>query len=291
MDSARPVLVTGALGNIGQQVVAELRGAGRAVRAADLDPEAVHQRMSGVEAVRFDFTDPTSWGAAFDGVEVMFLMRPPHLSRVERDMVPALEQARSSGVRHVVLLSLQGADRNRAVPHARLEQWLRGSGQSWTFIRPSFFMENLSTIHAADIRDHDVILVPAGRGRTSFVAAADVAAVAAAALLDPQGHANRAWTPTGPEALTYDEVAGILSAVLDRSIRYVRPGAARYLRHATHDLGMPRPMALVTTAIYTVARMGRAGGLTDDVVAVTGRQPLPLRDWARAHRQVWQRSG
>jgi uncharacterized protein YbjT (DUF2867 family) len=287
MDSARPVLVTGALGNIGQQVVAELRGAGRAVRAADLDPEAVLRRMSGVEAVRFDFTDPTSWGAAFDGVEVMFLMRPPHLSRIERDMVPALEQARSSGVQHVVLLSLQGADRNRMVPHAKLERWLRTSGQSWTFVRPSFFMENLSTTHAADIRDHDVILVPAGPGRTAFVAAADVAAVAAVALLDPRGHANRAWTPTGPEALSYDEVAGILSAVLDRPIHYARPGAARYLRHATHDLGMPRAMALVTTAIYTVARMGRASGLTDDVLEVTGRAPVPFRDWARGHRQVW----
>ncbi len=284
-----PVLVTGASGNVGALVLAGLWEAGVSVRAADIDPGRVRARFPGVPVVRFDFTDPATWAAAFEGVEVMFLMRPPQLVNIARDMVPALEAARAAGVGHTVLLSLQGAERNRVVPHAKIEAWLRGNGRGWTFVRPSFFMENLSGVHAGDIRDRDQIVVPAGRGATAFVAAADVAAVAVAALLDPAGHRVRAWTPTGPDALTYAQVAAVLSTELGRTIRYTRPGALRYAAHARRALGMPAPMVAVTTAIYTVARLGRAGGLTEDVQRVTGRPPLGFAQWAHQHRDTWAR--
>ena len=118
-----------------------------------------------------------------------------------------------------------------------------------------------------------------------------MASLAAVALLDPSRHDRRAWTPTGSQALTYDEVAAELTAVLGRTIRYGRPGAVRYIRHARSYLGMPAAMALVTTAIYTVARLGKAGGLTDDVRTVTGREPVSFRHWAVAHRDAWSRVG
>lgn len=284
--STFPVLVTGALGNVGGTVTRLLLEAGAQVRAADLDPDAVATRFPESQAVRFDFTDADTWGV-FDGVRVMFLVRPPALSNIARDMVPALEAAQRAGVEHVVLLSLQGAEHNRIVPHAKIEAWLRDSGLRWTFVRPSFFMENLSTTHVSDIRDRDRLMVPAGTGATAFVAVEDVAAVATAALLDPDAHVDRAWTPTGPAALTYTQVCATLSEVLGRTITYGRPGALRYLFHATRTLRMPLPMALVTVAIYSAARFGKAAGLTDDVHEVTGRPPLGFQQWAQEHEAVW----
>jgi uncharacterized protein YbjT (DUF2867 family) len=281
-----PILVTGALGNVGSQVTMELLSAGATVRAAELDADATRARFPKAAAQAFDFTDPRTW-SAFDGIDVMFLVRPPALSNIERDMIPAVDAAQDAGVQHVVLLSLQGADHNKFVPHAKIEAWLRGSRMTWTFVRPSFFMENLSITHASDIRDRDCLMVPAGKGATSFVAARDVAAVAVAALLDPAAHRNRAWTPTGAEALTYTQVCEILSEVCDRAVTYGRPGAVRYLLHATRTLRLPLPMALVTLAIYSVARAGRAAGVTDDVLQVTGRPPLDFRSWARANVSAW----
>lgn len=281
-----PVLVTGAMGNVGHQVTSQLLAAGRSVRAVDLDRAAVQRAFPTADAARFDFTDPATW-EVFDGIHSMFLMRPPALSNIGRDMVPALEAAQRAGVQHVVLLSLQGAERNRVVPHAKIEAWLRDSGLTWTFVRPSFFMENLSTTHVSDIRDRDCLMVPAGTGATAFVAAYDVARVAAAALLTPSEHINTAWTPTGPQALTYAQVASVLTDELGRPIRYGKPGAVRYVAHATRTLGLPLPMALVTTAIYTVARLGRAGGLTDDVMRATGQPPIGFEQWARDHREAW----
>lgn len=288
MNHEAPILVTGATGTVGRRVVAELLAAGRRVRAADIDATRIRGTFGDqVEPVRLDFTDPRTWSGAYAGVDIMFLMRPPHLSKVARDMVPSLQAAQGAGVRHMVLLSLQGAESNRAVPHAKLEAWLLTSGLHWTFVRPSFFAENLTGTHLTDIRDRDEIVVPAGAGATAFVTAADVAAVAISALLDPARHSGKAWTPTGPEALTYSQIAAILTDVLGRPINYRKPGVLHYARHAKGTLGMPWGMVAVTTVIYTVARLGKASDLTDDVRTVTGRDPVSFRAWADQHCDEW----
>ena len=284
-----PILVTGATGNVGRPVAVGLLAAGHHVRAAVRDPQDVRSdpALASAEAVAFDFTDSSTWAAAFAGVRLMFLVRPPQLSKVKRDLLPALEAARRAGVRHVVFLSLQGAEKNKVVPHATVEKWLRESTLDWTFLRPSFFFQNLSTTHCTDIRDRDEIFVPAGRGRTAFVDAPDIAAVAVKVLSHSADHIGKAWTPTGSVALTYDEVAAALSAELGRPIRYRRPGAWRYARHARRVLRMPFGMVLVTTAIYTTARLGLAAGLTDDVQTVLGREPHGVKDFAHRERAVW----
>jgi uncharacterized protein YbjT (DUF2867 family) len=274
-----PILVTGATGNVGAPLVTLLRAAGAAVRPAARRPPPP-------DGVAFDFRDPSTWRAAFDRVEIVFLIRPPDVSDVRSDLLPALAVGRSMGLRHVVLLSVQGADRVPVLPHAGIERWLRRSGLDWTFLRPSYFDQNLSTVFAADIRERDLIAVPAGRGRTAFVDAHDVAAVAAAVLLDPAVHRRRAWTPTGP-ALSYDEVAGLLSVELGRRIRYSRPGIVGYARHARRWLDMPPSMIAITTVLHTTARLGLAASETDDVRTVTGRAPTTFAEFAHRERAVW----
>ena len=290
MGHSSPVLVTGATGTVGAPLVRALRGAGAPVRAASRHPgrPGPSSGDGGVEHVRFDITDPGTWSAGFTGVETMFLLRPPQVGDVGRDVAPALRAARAIGVRHVVLLSVQGADRLRVVPHARIESWLRGSGMGWTFVRPSFFTQNLAKVHGAQVREHDELLVPAGQGRTAFVDAEDVAAVAAAALLDPGAHAGRAWTPTGPEALTYTEVAEQLGEVVGRTISYRAPGLVEYVRRA-RAWGTATSMVAVTSVVYTTARLGIAAGLTDDVRAVTGREPVAVRPVLERERAAFER--
>lgn len=283
-----PVLVTGAPGSVGTPLVEGLRAAGVPVRVAahSLD-RASRLADAGAEVVRFDMADPTTFGA-FDGIRRMFLLRPPAIADVDGVIAPAIDAARERGVEHIVFLSIQGADSNRLVPHRAVEDHLRRRGPGWTFIRASYFMQNLTTTHLADIVEHDEIFIPAGRrSLTAHVDARDVAAVAARALTE-DGHVGKAYTPTGPRAMTYDECATILSDVLGRPIRYADPALWTYWRRMAAR-GMPIGMRVVTLGIYTAARFGMAAALTDDVPRLTGRPAIDFADFALAHREVWVR--
>ena len=283
-----PVLVTGAPGNVGTPLVRELLRLRAPVRVAAWDVAAAQAAFGNeVEVVPFDFADPATFGA-FDGVERMFLLRPPAIADVDGVIVPALRAAADRGVRHVVFLSIQGAERNRIVPHRKIEDRLRASGMAWTFVRAAYFMQNLSTTHAPEIRELDEIWVPAGRrSRTAHVDARDVAAVAARALVE-EGHEGQAYTPTGPTALTYDEIATILTAELGRPIRYADPGLLAFW-HRLRRRGTPRAMVGIMLGIYTAARLGMAAGITDDVERITGRPPIAFPTFAHDTRDAWAR--
>ena len=282
-----PVLVTGAPGNVGTPLVEQLLSAGIPVRVAAHSVDSAARFVgAGAEVVRFDMTDPTTFGA-LEGVRRMFLLRPPSIADVDGVIGPVIDAARGRGVEHVVFLSIQGAESNRLVPHRAIEDYLRRHGPAWTFIRASYFMQNLATTHLADIVEHDEIFIPAGRrSRTAHVDARDVAAVAAVALRE-DGHEGQAYTPTGPRAMTYDECAAILTRVTGRTIRYVDPAPWTYWRRMSAR-GMPIGVRAVTLGIYTAARFGMAATLTNDVQTLTGSPPIDFADYAAAYRDVWE---
>jgi uncharacterized protein YbjT (DUF2867 family) len=282
-----PLLVTGTLGNVGSEVIRRLGQSGHVVRAADRALEPIHQRFGdAVEPTVLDFEQPETFGPAFAGVKRLFLMRPPTISDVRRLIFPAIDAAKAAGVEQIVFLSLIGVERNHVVPHYKIEQYLLASGVPYTFLRPSFFMQNLSTTHRAEIRDHDEIFVPAGRGKTSFIDVRDIAAVAALALTE-DGHTNQTYSLTGDEALDYFQVAGLLSAVLDRPIVYRQPSLLRFIQRQRRS-GTAWPFILVMSGIYTTARLGLAARLTGDLRRLLGRAPISMRRYLEDYRDMWR---
>lgn len=276
------VLITGSTGNVGADVVIKLQAQGVPLKAAVFRDRAA--TAPGVQAVRFDFHDPDTYAAALDEVDRVFLMRPPHMSDAKA-FVPFIKAMVEADIRQVVFLSVQGAGRNVFVPHHGIEVLLKKSGLPWTFLRPSFFMQNLSTTHCADIRDRGEIYVPAGNGRTNFVDACDVAEAAAVCLTTP-GHDNKAYEITGSEALTYSEVAEILSDACDRPITYARP-TARLFKHRMKHQGHDDDFVAVMSSIYAIAKFGMAAGTTDTLENLVGHSPRTLKQWAIEHRTCW----
>ena len=280
------ILVTGATGNVGAEVVRLLRQGNHPVRAAARTPSASNRRFGdGVEQVWLDFGAPESYGPTFTGVERMFLIRPPAISDVKRFLFPAIDAAKQAGVQQIVFLSLIGVERNRVVPHYKVEQYLLHSGVPYTFLRPSFFMQNLNTTHRVEIKERSEIFVPAGTGKTSFIDVRDIAAVAALTLTQP-GHTNRAYSLTGSEALDYYQVAAVLSEVLHRPIIYRRPSLLQFI-HRQRAGGTAWPFVLVMSGIYTTARLGLAARLTDETTRLLGRAPITLRRYAEDYRDCW----
>lgn len=196
-----------------------------------------------------------------------------------------MNQAKAAGVEHVVFLSLLGAEKNPWVPHRHVERYIEASGLAYTFLRPSFFMQNLSTTHRADIRDRHEVFVPAGRGRTSFIDARDIAAVAVTTLTEP-GHEGKAYPLTGSEALTYAEVATVLTDVLGRPIRYTDPWISEFVIGLLRQ-GHPLPFVFVMVGIYTTAKLGLAGKVTADTERLLGRAQIRFRRFAEDYAAMW----
>jgi len=267
------LLITGASGRVGGGLADALKG-------------QVDMRLTGrgPGAVALDFLNPATFGTALDGRNTVFLMRPPQIAS-GRAFRPFLDAAEAAGVRRMVVLSVKGAESNPILPHHGVEREVMARGFDWTMLRPADFMQNLETVHRGALRSRSEISVPAGNGRSAFIDVADVAAVAAKTLLEA-GHSQRGYTLTGPEALSFYQIAQILSDVLGRPIRYRPPGVLGFIRDQ-HSEGVPLGMALVMTALYTVQRLGRADGLTNDVLRLLGRPPTDFRSYAERAKAAW----
>ncbi|HEX5838522.1 MAG TPA: SDR family oxidoreductase [Anaerolineales bacterium] len=281
-----PILVIGASGNVGAEVVRELQTQGRNVRAADIDAAKLRAKFgSTIEAVHFDFSKPETYPSAFEGVESMFLMRPPQISDVKKVMFPALDAAKKAGVQNVVFLSLIGIEKAKYVPHYKVETYLTEQGFQTTFLRCSFFMQNLNTTHRAEIQERNEIFVPVGNAKTSFIDVRDIGAVATRALTE-KGLAGRNYDLTGGEALDYWQAASILSETLGREIKYRNPGALHFLIE-TLRRGASFPYALVVTGLYMSTRFGMAKTVTNEVERLLGRKPISFKQYTEDYREAW----
>ena len=303
------VLVTGATGNVGKAVMRPLLEARSSVRAgvtnlerarAGLEPEFGACLETGLlELVRLEFGDLSSYAACFAGVSACFLMRPPAISDTKRLISPAIDIGVALGVRRWAFLSLQGAQSNPVVPHRAVEKHLEGLGASgqveYTFLRASFFMQNLSTTHRADIARLSDIFIPAGNGKTAFIDVRDIAAVAVKALtssdadLQRLGMRNAGVELTSAEALSYTEVAAIMTRVLGRTITYSNPSPIAFGLHLKKQ-GLPLMQILVMEALYAVAKLGLAGKLTGDVQRILERAPISLEEFVGDERAAWSRT-
>jgi uncharacterized protein YbjT (DUF2867 family) len=280
------ILVTGPTGNVGSEVFTRLVAKGAPAVAASHNIDKARKQLGADAAVvPFDFTKPETFAGAFEGVEKMFLVRPPDIADVKKDIAPALAAAKEAGVKHVVFLSLLGVERNPVVPHRAIEKAVRESGMAWTFLRAGFFMQNLSTTHRDDIRDRNDVFVPAGKGKTSFIDVRDIAEVAVIALTEP-GHENKAYPLSGAVALTYEEVAREMTDVLGRPVRYSNPSARNFGKEMRRR-GTPLPFILVMNGLYTVCRVGGAAQVTPDAERLLGRRPITLRQFVEDYKDTW----
>jgi uncharacterized protein YbjT (DUF2867 family) len=282
-----PIFIIGATGNVGEQVARSLAGGGFPIRLGDFDLPRLRARFPDQsDLVRFDFADSSTYAPAFGGVKKIFLLRPPHITDVKRLMLPAIDAAQAAGVEHIVFLSLIGIENNTRVPHYPVEQHLLSCGLNYTFLRASFFMQNLNTQHREEIRTRGEIDVPVGRGRTSFIDVRDIGAVAALALTQP-GHDRKAYDLTGAEALDYYQVAEIFTRILGRTIRYRDPSTAGFLLRRLRS-GTPLPFALVMAMLYSSTRRGMADLVTGEVSRLLGRSPISLAQYVQDYRASWE---
>lgn len=279
------VLVIGATGTVGEPLVEQLLDSEASIRVATRRPQSARDKFDDEpEFVEFDLNRPETWGEALVGIDRLFLLLPPGSGVTT--VCEFTDAADRVGVDHVVYLSILGAEKLPILPHRRIERHLAQTGMAYTFLRASWFMQNLSEIHRPEIVERDEIFVPAGDGVLSFTDTRDVAAVAAT-VLTASGHRNRAYDLTGPAALDFHEVADVFSDVLDRPIRYANPSRLAFGRHM-YQRGSSPGFVVFMIVEYSVVRLGISGRTTDDVEALLGRSPRTAREFVEDYADVFR---
>ncbi len=270
---AEKILVTGATGKVGRELVQRLLADGVEVKAGTRRPDVAAQLFgAGAEVVELDYDVTATWDEAVQWADRVFLVPPPFDARSDERLVPFLDWAVQSGARHLVLLSAMAIEARERLALRRIEQRVERTGVEWTFLRPNIYMQNFARgFVARSIRDEGVIRLPVGDAPVSFVDGRDVAAVAAR-VLEGDRHFGRAYTLTGPEALDHAEVARRISDVTGRGVRY-EPISEDAMRETLASEGWPSEQAETFAGLMAAIREGRRSDVTGDIEAVAGRPP------------------
>lgn len=284
------VLVTGATGTVGSHLVHRLRERGVLVRAFVRDPDkaaAMFAPGTDLDVAVGDLGDPASLRAAMDGADQMYLACGNHPQQVPWENA-AIDAAAEAGVRRIVKLSVRGAEIGSPVAfsdaHGHIVEHLRARGIAHVLLEPGFSMANL--LGAADgVRQAGAIFLPGAGARIAMIDPRDVAEVAAT-VLTSEGHDGRRYELTGPEAITFDDVARELTAVLGRPIGFVAVPDDAALAQLV-GAGAPEWYATNVVTVFRLLREGVQAEAGDVVHVLTGREPRSVADFLRDRAAVF----
>ncbi|WOF24095.1 SDR family oxidoreductase [Microbacterium betulae] len=273
----RPTIaVTGATGAVGGMVARAIAEHGVPQRLLARDP-AKAPKLPGSEARGFDYTDPIATIEALEGIETVFMVSGNDHERLPKH-VAFIDAAASAGVGHIVYTSFMSAAPDAVFTFARdhhaTEEHIRASGLSWTFLRDNFYIDIMEDFVGED----GVIRGPAGEGRVSIVARADVARSAAGVLIAPEGHRSVTYDVTGPEALTMTEIASAIGEARGADVRF-HDETIEEAYASRASFGAPDHVVAGWVGTYLAIARGDLAAVTDSVEWITGTKPMSLREF------------
>ena len=280
------ILVTGASGNIGSEVVKQLLVVAPAVsiKAAVHSRQNVKKVKDGdrVKVIPIDYNESDTLRQALKDVDKLFLLTPdvPNAADLASN---AVSEAKKAGIRHIVKQSVMGADLEADVGtmrlHRQVEEIIEQSGIPFTFLRPNEFMQNFINFHGPSIKGNNAFYLPLEDAKVSLVDVRDIAAVAVKSLTDEDLHKNKTYLITGPEALSYHQVAEILSNRIGRKINYVNISDEE-ARAAMKEIGMSDWLINTVSELSDYFRKGKASEISSAVEEVTGNKPISFSQFA-----------
>lgn len=275
------VVVVGGTGTVGSEVVGILAARGIAVCATTRDVQAAPGR-AGIEWV--PLAEPAGVDSPLDiNTQGLFLMAPTGYADQHAFLSPWIRAAARAGVTRIVLMTAQEVNDEELGPFRRAELELIDSGISNIIVRPNWFMQNFHTFWGEQIRRSGLIALPAGDGKLGFIDARDIAAVAAAQLVDDRARSGT-FVLTGPESLDHTQVANILSIETGRQIRYRDVDPDEFASNLSAATGMAEDYIRLIVDMFDAVRAGAAAGLTDNVQLLSGRPARSLSIYARDYR-------
>lgn len=287
MDKTEKILVTGATGTIGSQVVRHLSSRGINSRVA-IHSSSKAEMLKGmaVEICWLDYDKPKTMEAALQGIDKLFLLTPDLENQVSM-AEQMIDLAKKAGVSHIVRSSAYGVDLEKdftfARIHGQVEQYIRASGLVYTMLRPNVFMENFIKLYPAI---DGKFYLPLGSGKVSYVAVQDIAAVAVEVLTQP-GHAGKVYDLTGPEALSMYQITEMLTQALDKSFTYVEVSEDT-IRKEMQVAGIPDGSIHALLEAFGIFKASLLSSVTNDIEKVTGRKATTFIQFAQENLHAFK---
>lgn len=288
------ILVTGATGNIGSEVVKELLSDAPdvSIKAAVHSSQNVKKVKSDarVKVIQIDYNEPETVREALNGVDKLFLLTPdvPNAADLASNVVI---EAKKAGIKQIVKQSVMGAALEADVGtmrlHRQVEKFIEQSGIPFTFLRPNEFMQNFINFHSPSIKGNNAFYVPLEDAKVSLVDVRDIAGVAVKSLIDEDKHKNKTYLITGPEALSYHQVAEILSNTTGRKINYVNISDEE-ARAAMKEIGMSDWLINTVSELSEYFRKGKASEISPAVEDVTGNKPISFSQFAKDYAEAFR---
>ncbi len=276
----KKILVTGATGNIGSEVIRFLSAFSAKAEIIAAVRNIGKDRLKFPESPRlgfrnFDFENEVSFLPALRDIDTLFLLRPPQLADVDRYFKPLLEAAKAAGVKQIVFLSVQGAEMSRVIPHNKIERLIGALGFDHIFLRPGYFMQNLTTTLLAEIRQNQRITLPSGHAKFNWIDAKNIGEAAATVILYFDDYQGRAYDITGSENLDFYEVAEIMTRVIGTPFGFKSVNPFSYFIWKKKD-GVSTGFAFVMTLLHFLPRIQKRPEISDHYFNLTGKPPTTL---------------
>ncbi|SMO87786.1 Uncharacterized conserved protein YbjT, contains NAD(P)-binding and DUF2867 domains [Saccharicrinis carchari] len=277
------ILITGATGNIGTEVIHHLH-------TIDNDTEiiAAARNMKGVKKTFsnypnlsyawFNFEDEKSFRLAFKNIDLIFLLRPPHISQVEQYFRPLLQAAKENGITKVIFLSVQGVETSKMIPHHKVEALIKQMGFSYIFVRPSYFMQNLTTTLLPEILFNNTITLPAGKAKFNWIDVKNIGEATAILIHSFDNYKNRAYEITGTENKSFIEVTDLMSEITGTKFHFKSINPVRFYFKKKKE-GLPKGFALVMTLLHFLPQLQKEPKISDDYSNLTGRKTTTLKEF------------
>ena len=287
----RQILITGATGNIGTELIRcitkrgndnqVIAGVRNITKAKQLFPD-----LQNLDYRDFDFENPQTFDKSLDNIDCIFLLRPPHISDVDKYFKPLINKISEKGIRQIFFLSVQGAEKSKIIPHNKIERLIRESGLDFIFLRPSYFMQNLTTTLLKDIQVKRQIIIPAGKAKFNWIDIKNIGDVTAILMEDFDLHKNKEIELTGVENLDFYSVAEIMSNELNDNIKFVNVNPIKFFKIKKHE-GLTTGLIIVMTMLHFLPRLQSDPTISNNYESLTGHKPTTLKEFVCRERFKW----
>lgn len=235
----------------------------------------VFKKTPNLEYIHFDFENPETFDKALSGIDRVFLLRPPHISDVDTYFRPLISAIKNNNIQDIVFLSVQGAEKSKVIPHNKIERLIQESGMNYIFLRPSYFMQNLTTTLMGDIKAKREIILPAGKAKFNWIDIENIAEVAAIFLVRFEKHKNQALEITGLENENFEKVTSLINTVIAKPIIYRDVSPFRFYSIKKRE-GMVKGMIIVMILLHFLPRFQKEPRISDVYERLTGKRPTSL---------------